>query len=212
MVAITGPSTTLTASDLMCPGVVTISQDTPLPAAAEVFFQLRIEEAAVVDAEGRCVGKLSATDLLRWSLQEAGGAEVLPPACPHQVKGRLLSCEDAMICTQARGNCPMQELRAMTGGRHTTLCALRGGPVSDRHQPSGDGHTGGVRRYMTAGSTVEAESPLPELARTVIDARAHRLIVVDQQYRPVGTVSCLHVLAALAGRGSSAAGGRADVK
>ena len=51
---------------------------------------------------------------------------------------------------------------------------------------------------MTAGSTVAAEAPLSELARAVVDGNVHGLIVVDQQHRPIGTVSCLDVLAALA--------------
>ena len=117
----------LTASDLMSRDVVTISQDTPLRAAAELFFQRQVGEAAVVDADGRCVGMLSATDLLRWALGEArGGAEdVPPPACPYQVKGRLLTGADAVICTRAQGSCPLQEVRPMTGGRHTAVCLLR---------------------------------------------------------------------------------------
>jgi CBS-domain-containing membrane protein len=36
------------------------------------------------------------------------------------------------------------------------------------------------------------------LARAVIDADAHSLIVVDEQHRPIGIVSRLDVLAALA--------------
>jgi CBS-domain-containing membrane protein len=198
MVATTGPLLALTATDLMSPGVVTISQDTPLRVAAELFFQLRIEEAAVVDSEGRCVGALSATDLLRWALQEAIGSEDLLPACPSQVMGRLLSGEDTVICTRSQGGCPLQEVRPMTGGRHTAVCLLRGGPVSDWQQVPGKGHTTAVRRYMSADPTVEAESPLPALARAVIDARVHTLIVVDQQHRPIGSVSCLDVPAALA--------------
>ena len=113
MAATTRPLLALTASDLMNRDVVTISQDTPLRAAAELFFQRQIGEAAVVDAAGRCVGLLSATDLIRWALGEArGGAEdVPPPACPYQVKGRLLTGADAVICTRTEGSCPLQELR-----------------------------------------------------------------------------------------------------
>ena len=209
MTTTTGPLLALTASDLMSRDVVTISQDTPLRAAAELFFQRQIEEAAVVDADGRCVGMLSATDLIRWALGEARGAaeDAPPPACPYQVKGRLLTGEDAVICTRPQGSCPLQELRAMTGGRHTALCLLRGGPVSDWQQVSGGVPAGTVRRYMTADSTVGAEAPLSELARAVIDAHVHSLIVVDEQHRPIGTVSCLDVLAALARPARSAAGG-----
>ena len=104
-----------------------------------------------------------------------------------------------MICTRAQGSCPLQELRPMTGGRHTAVCLLRDGPVSDWQQVSGGVPASAVRRYMTADvPTVGAEAPLSVLARAVIDAHVHRLIVVDEQHRPIGTVSCLDVLAALA--------------
>jgi CBS-domain-containing membrane protein len=209
MAATTGPSSALTASELMSRDVATISQDTPLRAAAELFFRRQVGEAAVVDADGRCVGMLSATDLLRWALQEARGPkDVPPPACPYQVKGRLLTGADAVICTLAEGSCPLQEPRAMTGGRHTAVCLLRGGLVSDWQQGSGGVPAGGVRRYLTADvGTVGAEAPLSALARAVIDAHVHGLIVLDEQHRPIGTVSRLDVLAALARRRAGGAGG-----
>jgi CBS domain-containing protein len=199
MTVTTGPLLALTASDLMSPDVVTISQDTPLPEAAELFLRRQIGEAAVVGSEGRCVGVLSATDLLAWALAEAqGGAEGAPPACPYQVRGRLLTGADAVICTLAPGSCPLQEVRPTTGGRHTSVCRLGEGVVSDWQEVSGGGHAGAVRRYMTAGPTVEAEAPLSALARAVVDVHLHTLIVVDGQHRPIGTVSRLAVLAALA--------------
>ena len=132
MAATTRPSSALTASDLMSRDVVTISQDMPLRAAAELFYRRQVGEAAVVDADGRCVGMLSAADLLRWVLHGAGGPEAIPPpACPYQVSGRLLTGEDAVICTRSPGSCPLQMVRPMTGGRHTAVCLLRDGPVSD---------------------------------------------------------------------------------
>jgi CBS domain-containing protein len=199
MIATTLPLLALTASDLMRRNVVTISQDTSLPAAAELFCQQQIGEAAVVDTDGRCVGVLSATDLIRWTLQGSKGAEDVPsPACSYQVKGRLLSGEDAVICTRAPGSCPLQEWRATTGGRHTAVCLLREGVVSDWQEVSGGEHASAVRRYMTSDTTVEAESPLSALARAVVDAHVQRLIVVNEQHRPIGTVSCLDVLAVLA--------------
>jgi CBS domain-containing protein len=208
MIATTGSLLTLTASDLMSRDVVTISPDTPPRAAAELFFQRRIEAAAVVDADGRCVGMLSATDLLRWAVQGAGGPEdVPPPACPYQVKGRLLTGADGLICTLPPGSCPLQELRPMTGGRHIAVCQLREGVVSDWQEVSGDGHASAVTRYMTADCTVEAEAPLSALARAVIGAHVHRLIVVDEQRRPIGTVSCVDVLAGLARCRVDGAGG-----
>ena len=208
MAATTGPSSALTASELMSRDVATISQDTPLRAAAELFFQRRIGEAAVVDADGRCVGILSATDLIRWALQGSRDAEdVSPPACPYQVKGRLLTGADAVICTRTPGSCPLQEVRPMTGGRHTAVCRLREGVVSDWQEVSGGGHASAVRRYMAPDSTVEAEALLSALARAVVDAHVPRLIVVDERHRPIGTVSSLDVLAALARCRADGAGG-----
>ena len=199
MTAPTRPLLAPTAFELMSRDVVTISQDTPLRTAAELFFQRRIGEAAVVDADGRCVGMLSATDLIRWALQGSRDAEdVSPPACPYQVKGRLLTGADAVICTRTPGSCPLQEVRPVTGGRHTAVCQLREGVVSDWQEVSGGGNAGAVRRYMTAGSTVEAEAPLSALARAVVDVHVPTLIVVDEQHRPIGTVSRLDVLEALA--------------
>jgi CBS domain-containing protein len=199
MVATSEPLLAVTASDLMSQDVVTISQDTALCAAAEFFCRRQIGEAAVMDEDGRCVGVLSATDLVRWALRGAGGAEGVPPlACLYQVKGRLLTGAEAVICTRAPGSCPLQEVRPMTGGRHTTVCRLRDGVVSDWQQASAGAPAGAVRYYLTDHSIVEAEAPLSVLARAVVDAHAHRLIVVDDQHRPIGTVSCLDVLATLA--------------
>jgi CBS domain-containing protein len=200
MVATTGPFLALTASDLMSPDVVTISQNTPLRAAAELFFRRQLGEAAVVDSDGRCVGILAATDLIRWALEEArGGAkDVPPPVCPYQVKGRLLTGGDAVICTRAQGSCPLQAMRPTTGGRHTVVCQLREGVVSDWQEVPGGGHASAVRRCMNPNSTVGAEAPLSALARAVVAAQVHKLIVVDDQHRPIGTVSCLDVLAAFA--------------
>ena len=95
----------------------------------------------------------------------------------------------------------------MTGGRHTAVCQLREGVVSDWQEVSGGGNAGAVRRYMTAGATVEAEAPLSALARVLVDVHVPTLIVVDEQHRPIGTVSCLEVLAAIAHPVRSAADG-----
>jgi hypothetical protein len=151
---------------------------------------------------------LAPTDVIRWALEQAqGGAkDVPPPACPYQVRGRLLTGGNAVICTRSHGSCPLQEVRPMTAGRHTAVCRLREGAVSDWQEVSGGGNAGAVPRYMTAGSTVGAEAPLSALARAVVDAHVHRLIVVDEQYRPIGTVAGLKVLAALVNPESSAMG------
>ena len=55
-----------------------------------------------------------------------------------------------------------------------------------------------VDAYMTADPvTVSPGTPLAELAREMIDAHIHRLIVVDAQNHPIGVVSSTDILAAV---------------
>jgi CBS-domain-containing membrane protein len=52
---------------------------------------------------------------------------------------------------------------------------------------------------MTADpATADPQTPLPELARRMLDAHIHRQIIVDAQGRPVGIVSSTDILAAVA--------------
>ena len=56
-----------------------------------------------------------------------------------------------------------------------------------------------VSRYMTADPvTATAGTRLGELARRMIDAHVHRIIIADDEGRPIGIVSSTDVLAAVA--------------
>jgi CBS domain-containing protein len=56
-----------------------------------------------------------------------------------------------------------------------------------------------VAEYMTADPvTVSPGTLVGTMARMMVDARIHRLIVLDQGGRPVGVVSSTDVLAAVA--------------
>jgi CBS-domain-containing membrane protein len=56
-----------------------------------------------------------------------------------------------------------------------------------------------VAAHMTADPvTVRPDTRIQDLARTMIDAHIHRVIVVDGQRRPIGIVSGTDVLAAVA--------------
>jgi len=58
---------------------------------------------------------------------------------------------------------------------------------------------GRVCDYMTADPVTAAPSAtVPELARMMLDAHVHRVIVVDKGGRPVGVVSSTDLLAAVA--------------
>jgi len=46
--------------------------------------------------------------------------------------------------------------------------------------------------------TVAPETPITELARRMLDAHIHRIIVVDAQDRPIGIISSTDILAAVA--------------
>jgi CBS domain-containing protein len=56
-----------------------------------------------------------------------------------------------------------------------------------------------VRQYMTADVvTVPPGTRIADLARQMLDAHIHRVIVVDEERRPVGVVSSTDILAAVA--------------
>jgi hypothetical protein len=136
MSAATRPLFVPTASDLMRRDVVTILQDTPLREAAELFIRRQVGEAAVVDADGRCVGMLSETDLLRGALKGVGGLEaVQPPACPYQVKGRLPRRSCRMPLPRAGREGAFSEIARGRFGGHGDLEPLR--PDGEQSHESG---------------------------------------------------------------------------
>lgn len=56
-----------------------------------------------------------------------------------------------------------------------------------------------VRRHMTADPVkVSPNTPVKVLAKRMIDARIHRIIVVDDLERPIGVVSSIDILAVVA--------------
>lgn len=200
MTTTTKPLFRLAASDLMSRNVVTIAHDLSLRAAARLLFEHHITGAPVVDRDGRCIGMLTATNVMHWVADGAHGVEdVPPPACPYQVKGRLLGGEEAAICTLAEGSCPLQDMRPLTGGRHVAVCLQPAGIVNDWQQVTEKLPASPVQRYMTVEVvTVGPSASLADLARTMIRSHIHRLLVVDERHRPIGIVSSTDVLAALA--------------
>jgi CBS-domain-containing membrane protein len=85
------------------------------------------------------------------------------------------------------------------GGRYTILCLRPPGEIGDGQQVAEELPADAVGRYMTTDVvTAGPQTPLPELARMMVDAHIHRVTVVDEQGRPVGIVSSTDVLAAVA--------------
>jgi CBS domain-containing protein len=152
----TKPFLSLTAQDLMSREVVTIPREMSLRSAAHLLAQAEISGAPVVDAQGRCVGVLSATDILRWVEGEA------PAAAPSFAQPSTVCSEWQVIDPEAL---PVEE----------------------------------VGSYMTADPVmVGLNTTIGVLAREMLDAHIHRLIVVDEHDRPIGVVSSTDLLAAIA--------------
>jgi CBS domain-containing protein len=153
MAKIRKPFVTLTAEDLMSREVKTIPHTMSLRAAAHLLYREQISGAPVVDADGRCAGVLSATDLVRW----AGEMPREPGPGPVEV------CSDWQ----------MTDLRFV--------------PEED------------VIHHMTADPvTATPDTPVTELARMMLEAHIHRVIVTDAERRPVGVVTSTDILAAVA--------------
>jgi CBS-domain-containing membrane protein len=156
MTTLETPLLQLTAEDLMSREVLVIPQHMSLRSAAHLLAQGRVSGAPVVDAEGRCVGVLSAADLVHWLDRGKQAAR-------RRREGASCVC------------CDWQ------------LNALEGVPEDE------------VASYMTPDVvTARADVRIGELARWMRDAHIHRIIVVDDERRPVGVVSSMDVLSAVA--------------
>ncbi len=185
------PAHTMTAGDLMTCIPVIIPRQMLMREAFRLIQQAGAGEAPVVDERGRCLGVLSPADTYRWVAAGTPPTAVGPiPTCPYQVRGRLPNGDEAVICTLADGSCPFQAVQPTTAGRHSDLC------LREEAEPP---PFGTLSCYVTTGvATVKSEITLPELVRKISDARADRLVVVDDSEHPIGTVSATAVLTAIA--------------
>jgi CBS domain-containing protein len=149
------PLLELTAADLMSDPVVMIPQEMSLNKAAHLLALNRISGAPVIDAEGNCVGVLSASDFVRWADRDSSS---------------WLRRESAR--------------ESFTASWQVETEAVPEHPV---------------RKYMTTDPVMVGRgTALVAIARQMLDAHIHRVIVVDENDRPVGVVSSTDVLAAVA--------------
>jgi CBS-domain-containing membrane protein len=147
----------LKAADIMSRDVITVPQQMSLQAAACLLAQAHVSGAPVVDEYGRCVGVLSATDLVHW----VGRGE--------QAAKRRLDRASRYFC------CDWE------------VVSLKSLPPD------------AVSRHMTTDLvTAGPDTGITELARWMRDAHIHRIVVTDDQGRPVGIVTSMDVLAAVA--------------
>lgn len=154
MVSSTTALLNLTAADVMSASVVAIPEEMSLRGAAYLLSQAAVTGAPVVNAQGRCVGVISATDFVQWA-------------------GRIPGCMQAQPSTAYRSPWQLVNTEELPGD-----C---------------------VANYMTRNVvTALPATPLGHLARTMMDAHIHRVIIVDKHGNPVGIVSSTDMLAAMA--------------
>jgi CBS-domain-containing membrane protein len=152
----TKPLLALCAADVMSRDLIVIPRQMSLAGAAHLLCQAHVSGAPVVDAQGRCIGVLSATDFVQ--LAEKG-------------------------------------MQAAKNGQQHAHCVCSAWQIIKPESLPADT----VANFMTADPvTVGPGAPLGALAQMMVDAHIHRLIVVDAEERPIGIVSSMDVLAALA--------------
>ena len=196
--------TELTADDLMAGDIVLLPEDMPLRQAARLLVKNQIGGAPVVDSEGRCVGVLSSIDFLRLAERREDvtnpAGPPLPITCSFQMKRRTADGRDVILCTLAPGVCPIQVRQTGPKGEDMLVCSqphcvLVDWQIVEMEKLPNDE----VRQFMTPDPvTVKPETSIRTLARMMIDAHIHRVIVVDNERRPIGIVSSTDLLATLA--------------
>jgi CBS domain-containing protein len=193
----------LAASDLMTRQVVRLTEDMPLREAACLLLKNQISGAPVVNGQGKCVGVLSALDFVRCVVQRDSipktASAPWPITCPFQLKHPVPNGHEVTLCILPPGACPVQVEQQGPEEQKLITCSQPHCVLADwqvvgvEKSPAAQ-----VRHFMTTDPvTVGPETPVRILARFMIDAHVHRLIVVDEE-RPIGIVSSTDVLAAVA--------------
>jgi len=199
------PLEAMTATELMSPNVIRLPAEMPLRDAARLLLRNQIGGAPVVDKQGKCVGVFSAFDFLHLCEVRADftghPSPRLPITCLFQEKHTTLDGKEVTRCTLPPGVCPIQLIQEGTEGERLVICSqphcvLVDWQVVDVEKLP----TEEVREFMTPDPVMaKPNTPLRVLARMMIDAHIHRIIIVDEEQRPIGIVSSTDLLATLAG-------------
>jgi len=198
------PLQALTANDLMNPDVVILPEEMPLRDAAHLLLQNHIGGAPVVDAQGKCVGVFSAIDFLRLSEMRTDTTRPtsppLPLTCSFQARHKTYEGKEVTLCTLPPGVCPIQVKLEGRWGEKLVVCSQPNCVLVDWQVVDVEKlPTDEVRRFMTPDPViVHPATSIRVLARMMIDAHIHRVIVVDEGRKPIGVISSTDLLAALA--------------
>jgi CBS domain-containing protein len=192
------PLLTLTAGDIMTGPVRVLPHGMTLQAAAQLLRREQISGAPVVDDLGRCVGVLSAADFLRSADQGGDGQDREVSSirtCSFQEDVQSADGKKMVGCTLFEGACPMQSHGINKDGKHALFCREPHCVVVDWQQVTEESSTDDVSQYMTKDVvTVKPTALVSVVARMMVDAHIHRIIVVDDADRPVGIVTSTDML------------------
>jgi hypothetical protein len=121
-------------------------------------------------------------------------------SCAFQVKHRIAAGKEMTLCALPPGVCSLQVRQNAGDGEQLLVCNQPHCVLTDwqvvevEELPSDE-----VRRFMTADPvTARSATSVRALARMMIDAHIHRVIVTDEERRPIGIVTSTNLLAALA--------------
>jgi CBS domain-containing protein len=203
MMATTKNLMALTADDLMSRNVVCLRDNMPLREAARQMMQNQISGAPVVSADGQCVGVLSALDFLRYCEHRPGAAAAVEHetlSCAFQAKQTDWHGQEVTRCTLPLGVCPIQVKESGPRGETQIVCSQPHSVLVDWQVVDLENlPLEGVHEFMTPDPvTAGPHTSIRKLARMMIDAHIHRIIVVDEDGSPIGLVSSTDLLAALA--------------
>jgi len=193
----------LTVKELMTTDVVHLYAEMSVKEAALVLVKHRISGAPVVDRQGRCVGVFSTTDLLRC-YSEQKGSPTRPSeqaiTCPFVRSVRDAHGCETSLCTLPLGACSIQRTHKDAAGCSHVVCSdphsvpVEWGVVEVEKLPDDP-----IQCYMTPDPvTVNCDVDIRSVARMMVDAHIHRVIVTDNKHQPVGLVSSSDILAAVA--------------
>jgi CBS domain-containing protein len=190
----------LTAGHLMSRDVVTVRADMPLQDAAKELARRRLHGAPVVDNMGHCVGVLSVSDLVRWAADRGEPKIQRVRTCSFQEKQREPGGQETIQCRLPDGACPYQKEREMADGGVCLACTEAHSVLTDWQMVEMESLPGeAVRDFMTTTVvTAKHDTPVPELARLMLQHHIQRLVVLDTEEHAVGIVSVNDLLIMLA--------------
>ena len=155
------------ARDLMVESVVSVRPDDTLATAANVLLRENVSGVPVVDGDGKCVGVFSVSDIPRAEVSTSRDQQAA-------VKSRYFTSDLALPASVYE-----EQLSELSG-------ILR--PAAEH----------AVEEFMTRDVvSVHEDTQLDKIVGSMVDARIHRLLVVDNQDRLIGIVTTIDVLAAL---------------